>query len=162
MINCPYNKYDLQWNRDEIRMRKDHFIMATVAFVFLTVLFVALKILIDSPLYLLIIFGALAEGHIVLSYVNEKILFDETGLTVITFLGRSEHFAWDDVTVSDRNENTRMAGFRGVPVRVLELNVRSKNGRTYCLRYPFRKYIGVSRFINFYTEYFGLSHISEN
>lgn len=84
---------------------------------------------------------------------NDRVRYDDTGITLYSVWGKPFHKNWSDILNVDIVEEPLISK-RLFVGRVLRIMCKEKNGAcitTY--RFPYRDYIGINDFLSFYSEF---------
>lgn len=144
------HQHDRKNYTSAIKRRKEHFIIASlVAGVFemialISPFFMEKSLIVFAPVIPIFIL------NITLSYFNEKMIYDDDGITFINMWNRSEHVTWDKIVVEDTFESSHT--MQRLPIRVLNIRYTNARGRILCMRYQFNDYLGIEEFLFFYTQ----------
>ena len=96
-----------------------------------------------------IIFPAIFFLLFILMYTNEKMYYDDSGITLSNMLGHKFFIPWDDVIAVDNTfADPRFA--RGRSGRILRITYISKNGKTENAEFDHTTQYGIYEFMAFY------------
>lgn len=85
----------------------------------------------------------------VLTYFNEKMIYDDSGITLINMLGRKFFISWDDViAVENTIEDPRLT--RGMPGMILKITYITKHGKTEIAKFDHTSQSSLYEFMVFY------------
>ena len=85
----------------------------------------------------------------ILMYINEKMYYDDSGITLSDMLGRKFFIPWDDViAVENTIEDPILT--RGRPGRILKITYIAKNGKTESAKFDHTTQSGLYEFMVFY------------
>lgn len=85
----------------------------------------------------------------ILMYINEKMYYDDSGITLSNMLGHKFFIPWDDVIAVDNTfADPRFA--RGRSGRILRITYISKNGKTENAEFDHTTQYGIYEFMAFY------------
>ena len=145
----PY-QHERKIHTGVIKMRKDHFVLAFLAFGVFEVIALISPFFMEKSLIVFAMVIPMFMLYISLSYFNEKMIYDDDGITFINMWNRSEHLTWNEVVVEDTFETSHT--MRRFPVRVVNIRYKNARGRMLCMRYQFNDYLGIEQFLLFYTH----------
>ncbi|MGN0113914.1 MAG: hypothetical protein ACI396_01150 [Acutalibacteraceae bacterium] len=96
-----------------------------------------------------IIFPAIFFLLFILMYTNEKMYYDDSGITLSNMLGRKFFISWNDViAVENTIDDPRLT--RGRPGIILKITYIAKNGKTENAKFDHTYYSGLYEFMAFY------------
>ena len=136
-------------NSNEVRSK------SVSLFISIPILCVIAIILIFTHHYLLIVFPSMMCVYIILSFLNEKLLYSGKGITFCDFLGKKRFIPWENiVSIEDTYEDPQLS--RGVPGRILKIKYRYKyrhmRERTEVFKLSYSGHIGIEELVSFYMN----------
>ena len=102
----------------------------------------------DKMLFVAI--ACLALGYSLLAARNDRLAYDNTGITLYTLLGKCFHKPWSDILRVEICEEPLISKqlFIG---RIMRITCTEKKGLTTVIyRFPYRYYVGIDDFLSFY------------
>lgn len=150
------NQHDRENHTGAIKRRKDHFIIASLVASVIEIFALLSPFFMEKSLILFAIVVPIFMFVVCLSYFNEKMIYDDDGITFINMLKRSEHFTWDKIVVEDTFESSHT--MQRAPIRVLNIRCTTAQGRIFRMRYPFNDYLGIQQFLFFYMQLYSFDN----
>lgn len=84
-------------------------------------------------------------------YVNEKMYYDDLGITICNILGRKYQILWSEVlSVEDTLNDPRFC--RGAPGRIVKIVYKNKKQKTETVRYDYGTCVGLPEFLSFWDS----------
>jgi len=136
------NKDDVCWNKNEIVHRKDVFVAKIFISVVLEIIFILLSMFYNQSLISLAIILPLVNIIEVFRFLNEKMIYDEKGITFNTMWNKKFFYSWDNV-ISLKDTYIKKEQ------RILKIDYRDLNGKNAYMVFSFNAYTGVPRFLEF-------------
>lgn len=94
--------------------------------------------------------GSVTLLYGLLSFRNDRITYDEQGITLYSLWGKSFSIGWDKIVCIDVADEPLISK-RFVTGQVLRIRCNEQNGQnTY--RFPYRYYTGIDAFLAFYQS----------
>lgn len=106
-------------------------------------------VLLQEDRWIFIGAALLALFHGLLSVRNDRLTYDEKGITLYSIWGKPFHKTWSDILSIDVVEEPLLSR-RLFVGRVLRIKCMEKNGAAAMIcRFPYRYYVGIDEFLSF-------------
>ncbi len=146
--------FDNKVDHNEIRSKKDAYVKTLLIQIIFEVIFIVSTFFLNSLMiiFVLLMFLMMLEEYF--SFKNNKLIYEEKGITIVTTANKPFFYSWDDVvSVKDTYANPHVfvnPQKDWNKSRVLEIGVRNYKSKIEYHYYFFTEYSGIYDFLKYY------------
>ena len=150
------NKEDISFDKNEIRRKTNAYrisliLLATLELFFIWV-FISKGVAFVFPFILIPLMFVFST----LNFYNEKMIYDEKGITFQNLFKKQYFYSWDKIVSVEDTYTDRRVIYFGMDIlkgRVLKVGFIDVNGKVAYMSYFYIHHIGIPRFLDYFLSY---------